>query len=650
MVLVKLANFLAARKRVSLARTLYSKTFQGKGITLFFAPEAGVIPHYAALCVTAKTLQELGHPIALLRCFGIFERCPVMGLHRLPYDTSIAAKQQICQKCISHASQMLSVYNLPSIDLNAFYNQQITDELDSITCNLPDDLTQFKFDGIDFGKLCAIDLALTTKCYQLKSVSPEIRHGWIEHIRSSIRAYLLTQYLCQKLPVHRFVYFNDYSLMLGVRLAATRQGIPVTSLSQAYHRGVDRQRYTFSPIGNSAIYRKQVEVWPQWRNLSISKECIEEIADDLIDRLGSKSVFTYSPAKTFATDDLRKHLRLDPSRKLLVAYTSSYDEIIGARANLEALNPQESFGKWQQPFSNQIEWLQHLTDYVERSSHLQLVVRIHPREGKNKRDAVVSEHLRDLQQNFSIKSFRHCTFIWPEDQVSSYDLGEIADLALTYISSIGLELARLGVPVLGSHYEPGVSFFPKDDFIEWEATPTAYFKKLEALLIAPCHLSTILHAFRYYHLLFLGISLRLADVVPDRNFTGLPNFKLTSEAPAIEKILVGNHSILDINLQRLLNTQSTAFENEERVALSQQICRLIHFMYTGEDSRSVREIRVIEAEFSFSSQLNESPSSCVPQIFIHPSGHTHYVVEEAVRSKYSPLCTRLAHLYSHIAD
>lgn len=648
MTLIKLASFLAKHKKASLSRKLYRHAFQDKYPILFFAPEAGIVPHYAAQCVIAKTLQELGHPIGILQCFGTFERCPVMSLHRLPYNADAATKQQSCQKCIPHAFQMLNAYNLPGININAFYKEQIAETLENVTRILPDDLTQFEFDGVAFGKLCAIDLALTTKHYHLKSVSPEIRHGWIEHIRSSIHAYLLIQHLCRELPVRRFVHFNDYSLMLGVRLAATRHGIPVTSISHAYHGGVDRQRYTFSHIGNSAIYRKQVEVWPQWRNLSISKERIKEIADDLIARLGSKSVFTYSPAKTFQVEDLREQLSLDQHRKLLVAYTSSYDEIVGARANLEALNFQESSAKWQQPFSNQIDWLHCLTDYVERSSHLQLVVRIHPREGKNKRDAVVSEHLRELQQDFGTKSFQHCTFIWPEDRISSYDLGEIADLALTYVSSIGLELARLGVPVLSSHHEPGVSFFPKDDFMEWEATPTAYFEKLEALLTIPCHLNTILHAFRYYHLLFLGISLSLADVVPDRNFTGLPSFKLTSEALAIERIFVGNHSILDINLQRLLSTQSATFENEESSALLQQICRLIHFMYTGEDSSSIDEMRVVEMEFSLS-QLNGLPSSSVPQIVIHPSGHTHYVFGESIHSKYSPLCTRLAHLYSYLA-
>ena len=98
-----------------------------------------------------------------------------------------------------------------------------------------------------------------------------------------------------------------------------------------------------------------------------------------------------------------------------------------------------------QPFRDQIEWLTALVNYVEQGDELALVVRIHPREGVNKRESVASQHLTRLREAFG-GTYANCRFIWPADPVSSYDLGEAADVVLTSWSTIGLEMARLGAP------------------------------------------------------------------------------------------------------------------------------------------------------------------------------------------------------------
>ena len=96
-----------------------------------------------------------------------------------------------------------------------------------------------------------------------------------------------------------------------------------------------------------------------------------------------------------------------------------------------------------QPFRDQIEWLEALIKKVELSRNLQLIVRIHPREGANRREAVVSSHLGLLKSRFS-RSYNHVRFVWPGDEVSSYDLMELADVGPRSWSSTALEMARLG--------------------------------------------------------------------------------------------------------------------------------------------------------------------------------------------------------------
>src|SRR5205807_8907478 len=106
-------------------------------------------------------------------------------------------------------------------------------------------------------------------------------------------------------------------------------------------------------------------------------------------------------------------------------------------------------------------------EYVESHDDLQLAVRIHPREGPNKREGGTSQHLQKLRREFGAYQHARVRIIWPEDKTSSYDLGEAADLALVSWSSIGLELARLGVPVLTS--TRGIGFLPEGDFLAFRA-------------------------------------------------------------------------------------------------------------------------------------------------------------------------------------
>src|SRR5690606_20493556 len=138
--------------------------------------------------------------------------------------------------------------------------------------------------------------------------------------------------------------------------------------------------------------------WPDCRDLSLHPQQVREIGDDLIIRMGGVGSHLYSPPKTFESTEIRKQLGLSLDRRLLVAYTSSLDEKVAAEIGVQAL--QISIPDRQQPFFDQVEWLNALCHHVEASDDLQLVVRIHPREGANKRESVRSSHLALLHQAF----------------------------------------------------------------------------------------------------------------------------------------------------------------------------------------------------------------------------------------------------------
>lgn len=89
------------------------------------------------------------------------------------------------------------------------------------------------------------------------------------------------------------------------------------------------------------------------------------------------------------------------------------------------------------------EWLQQTVLYFASRPDVQLVVRIHPGErythGPSVAD-VVSQALPDLPE--------HIHLVKADDPVNTYDLVELCDMGLVYTTTVGMEMAMSGVPVI----------------------------------------------------------------------------------------------------------------------------------------------------------------------------------------------------------
>ena len=130
-----------------------------------------------------------------------------------------------------------------------------------------------------------------------------------------------------------------------------------------------------------------------------------------------------------------------------------------------------------QVFSDSMtEWLGRTMQYFASRPDVQLVVRIHPGELITKGPSVADVAHRALP---AIPENIHLV---PADaKVNTYDIVEIADLGLVYTTTVGMEMAMSGVPVIvvgNTHYRSkGFTMDPQS----WEA----YFEMLTSVLAAP---------------------------------------------------------------------------------------------------------------------------------------------------------------------
>jgi hypothetical protein len=119
------------------------------------------------------------------------------------------------------------------------------------------------------------------------------------------------------------------------------------------------------------------------------------------------------------------------------------------------------------------EWVERTLQYFAGRPDVQLVVRVHPGEQLSNRQTiagVVKQVFPRLPENIHL--------VGATDSLNTYDLFEVADLGVVYTSTVGLEMALNGLPVVvaGKTHYRGRGFTSDPD------TWVGYFKMLGAML------------------------------------------------------------------------------------------------------------------------------------------------------------------------
>jgi hypothetical protein len=96
------------------------------------------------------------------------------------------------------------------------------------------------------------------------------------------------------------------------------------------------------------------------------------------------------------------------------------------------------------------QWIEKILPVMAQKPQVQWLVRIHPAEASS-----VGPSVGDIIRKVLPDLPSHIHLIGPTEKVNTYDLMELADLALVYTTNAGLEIATRGIPVLVSgqaHY------------------------------------------------------------------------------------------------------------------------------------------------------------------------------------------------------
>jgi hypothetical protein len=117
--------------------------------------------------------------------------------------------------------------------------------------------------------------------------------------------------------------------------------------------------------------------------------------------------------------------------------------------------------------------LQRVIRFLADRPEVQVVVRIHPAE-----TWTVGPSVEEIIRTVLPELPSHIHLVGSTEKINTYDLMEIADLALVYTTTAGLEMATRGIPVLVS----GKAHYRKKGFTLDADTWDEYFSTLDRAL------------------------------------------------------------------------------------------------------------------------------------------------------------------------
>ena len=216
----------------------------------------------------------------------------------------------------------------------------------------------------------------------------------------------------------------------------------------ARYLGIDAVTYEFNDqreqiwlAQNSSIMQQDTDYLVDARcPLPVTDEMFERVADLENARRGArvwgKSKRLWQYVSSQGAKETRTLLKLDDRPVVMLAANVLGDSLTLGRDIFAA---------------SMTEWITKTVQYFARRTDVQMVIRVHPGEKlvpqAKSMGTVVREALPELPS--------HIHVIGALDKINTYDLIEIADVGLAYTTTVGLETAMNGRPVIScgqTHY------------------------------------------------------------------------------------------------------------------------------------------------------------------------------------------------------
>ena len=406
-----------------------------KSKVLSFSPFAFWRLHSLYEVAICHNLRWRGHPVTYVICDGLFSDCDMFWESTCgPRPDNACA---ICQSNVQRSLTDLGIQSTPlskyrQIDHNAVAKEFVEQIKDS-------ELLEVCFDGYQISN------------YIKSSVHSHLRINSIDldnqKHRSTLRSYIYSGIIALVL-IRRMLSIEQPSIVLlfNGRLAITRIALELCKelgiRVVCHERGIEAESLLLWENESCLSLRPYKKLAENWRTIPLNATEFVRIAQWLDDRQKGKNLNWKAFSVEGSMGEVGDFISRNAGRTILGLFTSSTDELVAE-------------DEFKSAFGTQQDWIQHNINIAISNSEIVLLIRVHPNSGSKNSNGVNHDEInyfnelkKSLPENVHIIS--------ADDHCSSYALLNKISVGLVYVSTIGLEIACRGIPVICAANSPWV--------------------------------------------------------------------------------------------------------------------------------------------------------------------------------------------------
>ena len=572
---------------------------------VFFSPFAGVWPTSKNEVELAEGFKREGHQVLFLKCDMDYQNfCISMSSVGLHEDSSKTAKLEVCRRCVSTRKFIDDYFDFPS--LNIFDNltqddlNSINHEIDKISIS---DWEEYRYEEFKVGRIAAYEFFLRHKIASL--TRPADLWG---HFLSQLRNTLLTLFAAKKFFnsfesdsvdfIQRVIVSNSFYSSNRIFCEVAKSfNITTYSISQA---GFLFEMSNYLDIQDPFDYIQDAhsENWDVISQIPLLQKEIIKVKKHVEAIIEAKGFWTYSaPLRLSNRKNSIFTLGIPPGTKIVLLAMSSSDEVFAHNMVNDSLSPDRALSNLL--FANQFEWLNFVIESFRKTPDSHLIIRPHPREFPNKRERGLSNQAKLIMQFFDeIQLPNNISVNWPDQNISLYRLVPLVDVLLIAWSSVAIEFALFGIPVIA--YRNPHLFYPSQ-LIYIANTSDELVSNLNSALLEGKNEARSILAFRwlsFHHVQskinvtpagwgFINPALRIARILYTRSLISVPKFVILKilhffrylpmrNSSAIKGIILGEKNGLEFtfhNEQNLKKERSAVAESKYVATVISQLMK-----------------------------------------------------------------------------